>query len=246
MASQAIFGAASFATAAPAISIEKPARPPVPAPKPKLNARLANPESLVTLIAGEGEMMKKFVMHKDFACHYSPVFKAAFNSSFLEGQTQVYKLPKTSERVVNLLVHWLYTQEVIVDSETKSTASSEMPNYCELWILADRLLIPRLQNAVVAEIIELQDAFGFTALNCLIYVYANTAAKSPLRTMLLHRCMCLNNPEWFSSYPDGFPKEMLLEMAVVCCNPKSHALLIRQTGIRSNPGQYNVAEDSEA
>jgi hypothetical protein len=40
---------------------------------------------MVTLLVGIGENPVRFVIHKEFACHYSPVFKAAFNSNFIEG-----------------------------------------------------------------------------------------------------------------------------------------------------------------
>lgn len=57
---------------------------------------------MVTLYAGEGDD-HKFTVHKDFVCHYSPVLKAAFESDFIEGQTQSYRLKDTSERTVKLL-----------------------------------------------------------------------------------------------------------------------------------------------
>lgn len=59
---------------------------------------------------------KEFTVHKEFACHYSPVLKATFNSNFIEGQTQTYNLDDIEVEVVRLLVHWLYTQSVGVPS----------------------------------------------------------------------------------------------------------------------------------
>ncbi|KAH7363880.1 hypothetical protein BKA65DRAFT_388657, partial [Rhexocercosporidium sp. MPI-PUGE-AT-0058] len=71
----------------------------------------SNPASIITLKVGKDESVKEFIVHKDYACHFSPVLKAAFNSSFLEGQTQVYQLKDTHEGVVTMLVHWLYHQK---------------------------------------------------------------------------------------------------------------------------------------
>ncbi|KAK0126627.1 hypothetical protein ONS95_008213 [Cadophora gregata] len=87
---------------------------------------LRKPQQLVTLLAGDSPT--KFVVHKYFACHYSPVFDAAFNGNFLEGQTQEYKIQDVDEETVRLLVHWLYTQ-------TLDTMSSR---------ISGNILIPRI------------------------------------------------------------------------------------------------------
>jgi hypothetical protein len=51
---------------------------------------------------------------KEVACYYSPVFDAAFNSNFIEGQTQTCSLKDTSEGVFSLLLQWIYGQKVHV------------------------------------------------------------------------------------------------------------------------------------
>ncbi|KAL2072756.1 hypothetical protein VTL71DRAFT_12099 [Oculimacula yallundae] len=209
-------------------------------------ARICNPTDFVTLIAGDGETAKEFGVHKDFACHYSPVLKAAFHSSFVEGRTQVYKLPEYDEDIVKLLVHWLYTQELIADSlEEPELASSELLSFCKLWILADSLLVPSLQNAAMDMLIQVQDTLKKTATSCLVYVYQNTNPESPLRKMLLHRCICFLSPRKFASCTHQFPKEMLIELASITCDIKNHNALVVQTGTRSNPSQYRVVEEPE-
>lgn len=68
---------------------------------------------MVTILAGPNK--EPFLVHKDFACHYSPVLRAAFNSSFIEGETQTYDLDDVEEETVRLLVHWIYTQSIALD-----------------------------------------------------------------------------------------------------------------------------------
>jgi hypothetical protein len=60
---------------------------------------------MVTIVAGKDDAAKEFIVHKDFACAYSPVFKAALHSSMIEGQTQIYRLEEAEPEVVQLLVH---------------------------------------------------------------------------------------------------------------------------------------------
>ncbi|KAG4427590.1 hypothetical protein IFR05_016927 [Cadophora sp. M221] len=111
MAGQATPPAAAATATTPATDSKRPS----PAKEARQIARLSNPTTLVTLIAGNSTDAKEFRVHKDFASHYSPVLKAAFNSSFIAGQTQIYNLPEADEDTVRLLFHWFYTQELLVD-----------------------------------------------------------------------------------------------------------------------------------
>jgi hypothetical protein len=49
-----------------------------------------------------------FVIQKEVAVLYSQVFKAAFNSDFVEGQTQTYNLEGANIEAFSLVVQWLY------------------------------------------------------------------------------------------------------------------------------------------
>jgi hypothetical protein len=64
-----------------------------------------DPQDIVGLFAGEDKGEKPLNIHKDVACWYSQVFKAAFNSRFKEGETQQYTLSDAARRTVRLLIH---------------------------------------------------------------------------------------------------------------------------------------------
>lgn len=53
---------------------------------------------------------EKFLVHKEHACYYSPIFKAAFNSNSQEGRTGEYRIEGTTLRAFKLLVQWIYYQ----------------------------------------------------------------------------------------------------------------------------------------
>jgi hypothetical protein len=55
-----------------------------------------SPEAIVTFLIGPGDSPKKFIVHKEHACHHSPILNAAFNGNFVEGQTQTYRIEDTS------------------------------------------------------------------------------------------------------------------------------------------------------
>lgn len=83
----------------------------------------------------------KFLIHKHLICYYSPFFSAAFNSNFKEGLSQEMTLD-VNLKAFGLFVNWLYNQVIV-------GASGEQPSLstvAHLWILAERFLLPKLQN----------------------------------------------------------------------------------------------------
>ncbi|KAI9640744.1 hypothetical protein NHQ30_011053 [Ciborinia camelliae] len=73
-----------------------------------------------------GRDLKDFGVHKDIICHYSPYFKAAFNSGFQETITGVLKLPETEPEVFELFYHWLYNQELYIPDWSPTKSSTDV------------------------------------------------------------------------------------------------------------------------
>ncbi|TVY34854.1 hypothetical protein LSUB1_G005410, partial [Lachnellula subtilissima] len=171
----------------------------------------SNPTELVTLEVGPEK--KKFILHKEFACHYSPVLKAAFNSEFVEGQTQTYVLEEVTEPVARLLVDWLYTQQLDICRYEKGhpKKSEEGLSLCRLW--PDKLLLPGLQNLIVRTFEEINQETMVTSTSCIRYVYENTCEGSPLRKLLLHQCACYTCHTVFRRKQRQFPKEFFVDLA---------------------------------
>ncbi|PMD43738.1 hypothetical protein L207DRAFT_621503 [Hyaloscypha variabilis F] len=114
----------------------------------------------VTFRIGTGSARKLFLVHKTLACNASPVLKAAFNSTFVEGQTQIYTMEDIDPGVFESLVKWLYTRKLIhefytifriYDKPDKQELIRGLHEGAQrlagLWVLADRLLIPRLHHS---------------------------------------------------------------------------------------------------
>lgn len=159
-----------------------------------------------------------FGVHKDFACHYCPVFKASFNSSFIEGKTQKYTLTDTTEAVIRALVYWIYTQDIDARAPDEGSFSEKEAEAYEdnclvqLWVLADRLLIGRLQNEVLRCIDERREKSKQIAIHTLNYIYENTPSGSPLRRFVVHYCTFLSSSKQLEDKSAHFPHEMPIEM----------------------------------
>ena len=218
--------------------------------------RPRNSHQLVTLYAGQQEEAKSFLIHKDFACHYSPVLKAALNSNFVEGQTQSYRLDEENGEAVRLLIHcmweiscsyyllshdsrWrlprfvltrfcdeyllichypgLYTQMLDTQQPEErligDPKKDEDRALVQLWILADKLIIPELQNLVIGKIDEICEVTEIIPTAVLDSVYAKTSVESSLRRWFFYQCSTQLDSDWFTEHPEHFPLEMLIELA---------------------------------
>jgi hypothetical protein len=114
------------------------------------------------------------------------------------------------------LVHWLYTQKLdlaqIDDFLNEMSASDHL---IRLWILADKLLIGGLQDAVNHELEELSIESNSANVVSLKYVYENTTSDSKLRRLLLHQCASRLESSTFAESAQLFPHEMLIELATL-------------------------------
>jgi hypothetical protein len=150
--------------------------------------------SLVTFIVGkEGETVK-FTAHKEVVYYHSTVLEAAFNSNFIEGQTQTYRLEDTSEDVFKLFMQWIYSQKLVLSALRNSVSKyswiveKEFGDLAMLWVLADKLEMPSLQNAALVAIDEISIQHQRIANETFIYIENNTAADSPLRQYTVANC----------------------------------------------------------
>lgn len=157
-------------------------------------------------------------MHKSFAC-ISPVFKAAFNSIFIEGQTQTYTLEDVDEDIFQLVDEWLYTQQLglevfpdftPVTPDGRARFKFGMVKAVMLWTLADRLLLPRLQNHIMGRIFEWRQ-LNIVPISCLGYVYERSTPENRLRKYLVYACARSIPRGWYLDRSEDFTKDMLLE-----------------------------------
>jgi hypothetical protein len=185
----------------------------------------------------------------EFACYYSPVLNAAFKGPFIEGQTQTYNLEDIDTTAFRMLVHWLYTQNLDLTLEelekppamgdTVTPTNQPSPKYLaeeedqipesvsahelhlvQLWVIADRLLIPALQNAAIETLVRFwgvndERIHGFGWID---YAYEHTQPLSPLRRLAVDTFAYVTEGYAWLKFKDNahlLPKEFLVDLAVV-------------------------------
>ena len=167
---------------------------------------------MVKFLVGPEESTTEFEVHKEFVSYYSPVLDAAFNGGFQEEETKTYRLEDTTAGAFRYFLHWIYGQNLELDE--KSSISTKAHHLVRLWVLADFLVIPRLQNAVIAKIHEMSEQENVVFVRVLDYVYENTSDDTcPLRRYFVNE-LAFNYSGGFKE-PELFPSELLLELARV-------------------------------
>jgi len=147
-----------------------------------------------------------FLVHKDFLCYYSPYFDAALNGRFAEGETQTIDLEDVHPKVFALFVQWLHAQKALDNKAAEICPGSLILS--NLWILADRLLIPTLQNEVIVAYEKALVAYKKRPTETTLdYIYKNTTPGSLLRQYIT-RVVATRKVGNIERYP----KDLLVDM----------------------------------
>ncbi|KAE9381303.1 hypothetical protein N431DRAFT_314515, partial [Stipitochalara longipes BDJ] len=175
------------------------------------------PTALVTFIIGKEGDTTPFLIHKEVACAHSKVLNAAFNSNFIEGQTQTYKLEDTIEAAFKLFMQWLYSQKLVLTAldnkldYSKLIIGPDTKSLTYLWVLADKLEMPALQNTALRAIQEISLRAEKIHTSTYPWLYKNTAPDSPLRRYSVAKLATLNVDK-FAEKSKNFPKQMLVDL----------------------------------
>jgi hypothetical protein len=161
----------------------------------------------------------------EFSCDASPVIKTAFNGPFKEGETQTYILDDVDADIYDRLVFWIYTKTVkyrLVNGvksippskETQVRFDEGIVKLMKLWVLGDKLLMPKLQNSVVAVIIEMWELgqCHLESTSWISYIWDHTMVTSPIRWFVSARVVCWVRKAHCLQHSEDFPRELLMEV----------------------------------
>ncbi|KAH7333112.1 hypothetical protein BKA65DRAFT_40143 [Rhexocercosporidium sp. MPI-PUGE-AT-0058] len=129
---------------------------------------------------------QSFPIHKNHICHYSAFFDAAFNGNFAEAESQEVQLYEVMPETFGIFVNWLYTQEIM----SEDGEAPDIRSLVHLWLLADRILVPSLQNQAIDLIEQTRQQKGNDRLPSELFpiIYENTNADSALRLYVVRVC----------------------------------------------------------
>jgi hypothetical protein len=138
----------------------------------------------------------------------------------------------------------MYHQELDIGHVTRNEKGRIDQTLVELWVLADKLLIPSLQNVVIQELERLRKKFKSTSIRCLPSVYEKMGPDSQLRKLFVSWCAFNVASTRFEEKPDHFPQEMLLELAKVLVQNMPETVRDKITGER-DMADFELEEPDE-
>jgi len=147
-----------------------------------------------------------------------------------------------------MLVHWLYTQKLDLTLEelenptalddtltpTNQPSPEDLPeeedqiresvsahelHLVQLWVIADRLLIPALQNAVIEILVRFWGVNDESIHGCgwIDYAYEHTQPQSSLRRLAVDTFAYVADSHAWLTFKDNahlLPKEFLIDLAI--------------------------------
>jgi hypothetical protein len=209
------------------------------------------PQEIVHVLVGKDR--KKFALHKIYLCSHSPYFKAAFEGGFSEAKTGEIVIKHTDSAIFGLFVEWLYTQKIteilcedgnLKDAEKSVMDQPLLMELIQLWLLADYLEVPRLQNCAIDLLNQ-----KMTRRNCFVpastikFTYEKTPTGSPLQKFFVD-WLCLSGmipadvASVLSKNPPAFSHDLVLAERLKSSRLGSRAALV-------NMSDYHIAVDSQ-
>ncbi|KFY71686.1 hypothetical protein V499_08133 [Pseudogymnoascus sp. VKM F-103] len=164
--------------------------------KPDVLSWLWLPHEVVYVVVGPEE--QRFGIHKDKLCSSSAYFRAAFEGSFQEAVRGEVVLKETSAMAFGMMIEWLYagkiSEELCTDSDLSIADKmvKDKPTFSQLldvWILADYLIAPQLQNFVIDTMTSRIMKRRLPPVKDFVYFYEHTQSGSPMRKFLVDLCI---------------------------------------------------------
>lgn len=165
-------------------------------------------EDVVKIFLADG---RRVFLHRSFACHHSLVLREAFKRPKAEGANHAFIFEVVDSEIFSFFVEWLYTQKLELSGELGVRLNNK--NLVQLWVVGDKLAVPRFQNLVIDRLHEIYKRDATISTVNLRYVYDNTSEGSALRRFFVNLCTYDLDPQVLQLEPQHLPPEMLLELA---------------------------------
>jgi len=146
-------------------------------------------------------------MHKSVATKSSTFFDRAFNGNFDEGNTQSMRLEDVEIPIFSMLLHWMYFHEIEDKNE------EDVMGLAKLWVLGGRFLVPEVQNAAMALILDTIPGLYDDKIKELVIFASESQRRYPLRKLAIDLLSWGRIYGDFETWGKDLSAEILLELA---------------------------------
>lgn len=108
-------------------------------------------------------------------------------------------------------------EEEITSLATEQEYACHEYNLIKLWVAADRLLVPSLQNLIIRKLEDMWDTTDgpFASTTWVPYIYKHTATDCPLRKLVVDCYAYCLTARHLKTCEGSFPNEFLFDLAMV-------------------------------
>jgi hypothetical protein len=195
-----------------------------------------------------GAQQEVFSVHERLVRASSSFFDKAMAGDWKESQQRTIHLPDDEPEIFALYVHWLYygTLPVFCD-ESGLPGNSEYLNLVKAYVLGDKILDSRYQDAAIDAIVEkcqskAQDGANWFPVGEVIrYAFDNTNESAPIRELLVDMYAIHGYRAWLEDWaePASLPQPFLFKLASTLLDWRHGAKLTFQ------PSRYHAHRSDE-
>lgn len=170
-----------------------------------------------------GASKQPFHIHESVLCTSSLFFKSAISGSWKESKKHALELPEDDPKIFSVYSHWLYFAkipgilEAAKNGESATRSAQEYYDLVSAYVLGDKLLDAKFQNAVLDAIVDTCSTADrrdrkvyFPDANAVSHAYNNTTKSAKIRNMLVELYLHAAEAKWLS---EEHPKEFLFSVA---------------------------------
>ena len=170
--------------------------------------------SMVDILVGP--QLERFGVHEKLIRESSPFLNKAMSGEWRESSEDAVKLPEDEPEIFGVYVHWLYygTMPVIGNSPFL-----EYLNLAKGYILGDKLLDTRYQDATIHAIIERsvtphEDKLWYPLTSTIEHAYNNTGESAKIRKLLVDLYVFAGQGNWLNpKNASSVPQPFLFELS---------------------------------
>ena len=147
----------------------------------------------------KGNLQKKWTVPKTFLTKTSEFFQKCCNGEWKEASTRTVELPETDPDEFAIYLQWLYTGDLVANEDNRlqdlktedweariEGARTIFPALIALGILADMLMDPAFENAIVDEIIMAENAISHCPSSTSSKtLYDNVSGRSNIKRLIV-------------------------------------------------------------
>lgn len=152
--------------------------------------------------------MKSFQIHKALLSSKSTYFRAAFESGFREAIDKQLHLAEENSECFSYYMLWIYDHALESINGSNNQRKPLLDDYCQLYVLADKLGSEALQNLVIDIIHEYAVSNEEARLDAptINFVWANTTPGSQLRSILVDLLAWQNHVDGLEDLAEAEPE----------------------------------------